>query len=193
MHDDDDDDGDDKDVHSARTEPPPPDAYGDATVVREVPADILAAIEPDDQKLRSLTAQIPKAPRVAFSDLKLDAAGLPSVMFEDESDDPVERARAERAAAAGDAGDDDDDDDDDDGPAKSPLMAPVPVRAAAPRAAGRPAAAPAAPARSASTPPPTVRTAPAKVAVARAEPPRYWLVALIFAAAVVVWLLAVTK
>jgi hypothetical protein len=82
---------DDENVHSARTVPPPAggDAYADATVVREVPADILAAIEPPEEKLGALTAQAPR-PAPPSRPLAVDASGLPSVMFEDEDEDDDE-------------------------------------------------------------------------------------------------------
>ena len=54
-------DDDDDDVHSARTVPPEGggSAYSNATVVREVPAEILAAIEPPEHKLAALTVLHP--------------------------------------------------------------------------------------------------------------------------------------
>ena len=87
---------DDDDVHSARTVPPPAggDAYADATVVREVPADILAAIEPPEEKLGALTAQAPRPVAPTRPPLAIGASGLPSVVFEDEDEDAVDSAPA---------------------------------------------------------------------------------------------------
>ncbi|MDB4994958.1 MAG: hypothetical protein JWM74_2390, partial [Myxococcaceae bacterium] len=112
---------DDDDVHSARTVPPPAggDAYADATVVREVPADILAAIEPPEEKLGALTAQAPRPVAPASRPLPKNASGLPSVVFEDE----------------------DEDDQHDDAPASSPLLpaAEAPELAHVAQVAGAPA------------------------------------------------------
>ncbi len=99
---------DEDDVHSARTVPPPAggDAYGDATVVREVPADILAAIELPEEKLSALTTRAPRPVAPPSRAFTTNAEGLPSVVVEDE-------------------------DEDEDAPASSPLLQPPEVASVA--------------------------------------------------------------
>ena len=79
-----DDDDDDDDVHSARTVPPEGggSAYSNATVVREVPAEILAAIEPPEQKLAALTVLHP--PKMIREPEKRVAEEMPSVVLASE-------------------------------------------------------------------------------------------------------------
>ena len=78
-------DDEDDDVHSARTVPPEGggSAYSNATVVREVPAEILAAIEPPEQKLAALTVLHP--PKM-ISELPEEqvAAEMPNVVLPSE-------------------------------------------------------------------------------------------------------------